>query len=525
MNIKNTMLKMTTVVAVVFSFIACSDDFETIGTNVIGAPGFTSELYSDAEITATNNNLAPVQTNNLPAQLLGVYKDPVFGTQEASILTQLALSGTNPVFGNEPVLDSVVMTIPYFSREVETEGGATVYELDSVYGSANFELTVRETNFFLNEFDPETNFEQSQKYYSNLDERIEQNLTPNVLYVNEAFRPSSAKIVEYPLDAQGERDTIRKGPALRVKLNELFFQDRILDMEGSSELANQNNFRNYFRSLYIKAEDNGTAGSMALLDLTNSDAGITLYYRVKVADTNDRDDDGDLTELVDAYRSYELSFGGTKVNTFDQEVPEFDNTENLFLKGGEGSMATIDLFSGPDADGDGVSDELEFLRESNWLINEANIEFFVDRSYMTGVNEPERIYLYDLNNNIMLADYTLDFRGQMNALDSRSNRNHLVPLEKDEDGDGISYKVRITKHINNVLNNDTTNVRLGLVVTQNVNLVTNSAVLQTSEEGPNVEKVPAGSVITPEATVLYGPNAQDPEKRLKLNIYYTEPKN
>lgn len=519
------MLKITTVLAVVISFIACEDEFETIGTGVIGEPGFTSEVYSDAEISATNIDLGPVQTNNLPVNLLGVYKDPVFGTQEASILTQLALSGTDPDFGDEPVLDSVVMTIPYFSREVQSEDGTSVFELDSVYGNGSFKLTVRETNYFLNEFDPETNFEQSQKYYSNLDERIEQNLTSNVLYENDNFTPSSARIVEYPIDEQGNRDTVSSGPALRVKLDNMFFQDKILNMGGSSELTNQNDFRNYFRSLYIKAEDNSTDGSMALLNLANADGGITLYYHVQVEDSNDEDGDGDITELVEDPRSYTLNFDGTRVNTFDQDVPEFNDDENIYLKGGEGAMAIIDLFSGLDADSDGVSDELEFLRDSNWLINEANIVFYVNRDFMTGVNEPERIYLYDLTNNIILADYNLDPRGQLNSLSSDSNRNHLVPLERDADGNGVSYKVRVTGHINNLINNGATNVRLGLVVTQNVNLVASSAVLESLGGASNLEMIPAGSLITPEATVLYGPNAEDAEKRLKLNIYYTEPKN
>ena len=82
--------------------------------------------------------------------------------------------------------------------------------------------------------------------------------------------------------------------------------------------------------------------------------------------------------------------------------------------------------------------------------------------------------------------------------------------------------MRLTNHINNVINKDSTNVKLGVVVSQNVSLTTNSDLLQKNQV---VKRVPAASVITPEATVLYGPNAEDDAKRLKLNIYYTEPKN
>lgn len=524
MNIKNTMLKMTTVAAVVFSFISCEDDFETIGSGVIGEPGFATDLYEDAELSAKTNSLAPVQTNNLPLYLLGVYDDPVFETQTASILSQVNLTAVNPDFGNEPVLDSVVLYVPYLSHEIETKDGEPAYALDSVYGNQPIKLSIYETNFFLNNLDPDTNFEQSQKYYSNLGDRIENNINPDLLYLNESFVPRPNEIVEYPFNAEGERDTLRLAPGLRFKMSTDFFQKKILNAEGSSNLANSGSFRNYFRSLLIKAEKTGDEGNMMLLNLDAANTGITLYYTTNLPDTADEDDDGDESELVEKKRSYKLMLGPARVNTFEQEVPAVTDAANIYLKGGEGSMAIIDLFSGPDADENGVSDELEFLRESKWLINEANLEFYVNRDIVTaGVNEPERLYIYDLNNNVVLRDYILEKAGQMNPMTSLANQNHLGALQKDASGQGIKYKIKLTQHINNVLNNDSTNVRLGLVVSQNVNLITNSAVLQTAQA--EVKRVPVTSVITPEATVLYGPNAEDEEKRLKLKIYYTEPKN
>ncbi len=518
MNILNTMLKITTVIAVVFSFVACEDDFETVGGNVIGEPGFNADLYDEAQIAVVNNNLAPVQTNNLPVNLLGVYSDPVFGDQTASILSQVSLSANNPDFGDQPVLDSVVLNVPYFSTQIESDAdGNPQYKLDSIYGSGSFKLSVLETNFFMNQFDPETNFEQSQKYYSDLGAQIESNLTGELLYENENFRPSAKEVLEYT-----DTDTLRHAPRMKIKLDTTFFKKKILDKEGSTELSSMANFRNYFRSLYLEAEKTGENGTMMLLNLAGADAGITLYYTVQVADTGDSDADGDTEDMVGESRSFKLNLGPARVNTFQQEAPTVTDASNLYLKGGEGSMVIIDLFSGTDSNGDNVSDELEYLRGNNWLINEANLEFFVNNSAVSGVNEPERLYLYDLTNNRFLADYVLDSPGQANAMNSVSNTGHLGPLKTNENGEGISYKIKLTSHINNILNKDSTNVRLGLVVAENVNLVTNSAVKQT--ESANVEKVPTTSVITPEATVLYGPAAQDQEKRLKLKIYYTESK-
>jgi hypothetical protein len=519
MNIKNKMLKLTTVVAVVFSVLACENDFETIGSGVIGEPGFDADLYDEAEINARTVNPGPVQTNNLQLNLLGVYNDQLFGTQEASILSSIILTAPDPDFGTEPVLDSVVMSIPYFSREV-VEDEQTSYKLDSIYGSGPFKLSVIESKFYLNNLDPDTDFQQAQKYYSNMEPRILNNLG-TLLYENDNFIPSSEPVTEYIPGETGDGDTLNLGPALRVKLDKEFFQSKILEKGGSQELMNFNNFRDYFRGVYLKADAVDNNGSMMLLNLQEVNAGISLYYRTKVPAGEDEDEDGD--GLKEIRRSYKLNFGNSRVNTFNQMMPNFGDDDRLFLKGGEGSMAVIELFAGPDSDGDGVSDELEYLRENNWLINEANLTFHVDRNYMAGIREPERIFIYDLNTNRVLLDYVFDSQGQMNNPSSTSNNGHLGPLKRTEDGEGISYKVRITGHINEILNNDASNPKLGLVVSHNVNLVSMSAVLP--QEGQEVKQVPVGSIITPLGTVMYGPDAEDEEKRLKLNIYYSEPKN
>lgn len=513
MNMKNTISKIAAIMLVVFSFVGCEQDQDTIGTDIIGEPGFNADLYDDAEITARNNKLAPVQTNNLPVNLVGAYNDGIFGVQTANFLTQVSLTGGSPNFGTEPVLDSVVLTIPYFHTEEEPNNdGSATYDLDSIYGSGPIKLSVHESGYFLNDFDPDTDFESAQKYYSDIQDVIENNLTGNVLFESQNFMPSSSEIVYFEMNNEsGERDTVRQAPHLRIKLAVDFFQEKIIEKEGSLELSSNSNFKNYFRGIYFKAESINGNGSLMMLDLTDNSA-ITLYYRTQEVT------DGESTE---AYKSYSLGLGPNMVNTFDQNIPEY-NSDNLYLKGGEGSMAVIELFSGVDTDDDGVSDELEDIRENDWLINEANLIFHVNQEILSGGSEPTHVYLYNLDVNNLLADYALDDRGEENAMNSISNRSHLVPLERDEDGNGIKYKIRITQHINQILNNNADNVNLGLVVSQNFNEVSLSDVRNSPDS--EVQTVPVSSVISPEGTVVYGPDAADEEKRLKLRIYYTESK-
>ena len=51
-----------------------------------------------------------------------------------------------------------------------------------------------------------------------------------------------------------------------------------------------------------------------------------------------------------------------------------ENLSKIYLKGGQGLMAEIDLFR--DSQG---NDLLDDIKSRQWLINEANLKFYVDR--------------------------------------------------------------------------------------------------------------------------------------------------
>jgi len=88
----------------------------------------------------------------------------------------------------------------------------------------------------------------------------------------------------------------------------------------------------------------------------------------------------------------------------------------------------------------------------------------------------------------------------------------------------VKYKIKITEHINNILLKDSTNTKLGLVFAHNINLIQNLDVFGTTNES-DLNKVPVGTVLSPKGTVLYGNNTTNSDKKLKLEIYYTEPDN
>jgi hypothetical protein len=495
----------------VLAFVSCDDDFNTIGGELVGGQLDALPKY-EAGVVAYSEKLDAVQTNNLPLHLLGVYNEPVYGNQTASVLTQLSLPGNNPSFGNEPRLDSVVLTLPYFNTKLEDdEQGNAVYKLDSVYGNSPIKLSVARSGFFLNDFDPEANFENRQRYFSDQGDTFENLLIGDPLYENESFVPSNAEVSYRETNQTGVLDTVNKGPRLRVHLPLEFFQENILDKEGSSELFNNNSFRNFMRGLYFKAEQVNEDGTMMLLNFRDSEAGIVLYYTNTIVSEDEEDT---LEE-----NSFKLSFGPNLVNTFSQNLPpqvqagidasnEETGGDRLYLKGGEGSMAVIDLFE---------EEELEDLRSRDWIINEANLIFYVDQDIVRGGNaEPENIYLYDLTTFQPLNDF---YTGRDQSGNLIINPLHAPALERDEDENGVFYKIRITGHVREILEGNTENVKLGLVVTQHSRLLSPVALRNPIEP---ISRVPNGSVLAPKGTVLHGNLSSNEEKRLKFNIYYTD---
>ena len=505
------------------SLNSCEDDFTTLGGDFVNSLELP-EPYVVNNLSAYSDNLLSVQSNTLNNYLLGQFSDPVFGNTETSILTQLELGVTNPDFGQNPELDSVVLTLPLFSQLVDTD----TYQLDSIFGEGGFKISISESNQFLRDIDPGENgdFENQQKYYSDQFGEFENNIESTPLVITENITPSDFTTTQILFDQIDtvKIDTLRLSPRLRIKLPNDVFQEKILDNQNTVNLVSQSSFKNFFRGLYIKTQDPTENGSMINLDLNNQDANITLYYRSLRPAPSLEVESGD--ELIETFNKFILNFNGNTINFYNDDnninlsnQDTINGEEKLYIKGGQGIVSIVDPFNGPDSDGNGVADEIDELRSKNWLINEANLIFYVDKTLADQLEtQPNRIFAFDLDRNRVLIDYSLDPGATNNPLSSR--RSHLGPLIEDDNGN-FFYKIRITNHINNIINNDSTNTRIGLVVTQNVN---QARILDVRESELNQTKTYIESAIsTPRGQVFHGNLSPDEDKRLKLQIFFTEP--
>lgn len=512
-------------------FVSCETEFVSLESDVLNNNNATNfdNNSNRFNVKAYTKLLDPIQTSNLPIYSLGVYNDPFYGKTTASFVTQVSSAAINPNFGVNPVLDSVVLTIPYFSRSVGLgENNMLEFELDSVFGSDPIKLSIYENNFFLRSFDPNLGLNEQQSYYSNgatseSDFIGTANLEGALIHTIDEFVPSN-RLIE--LENEEGETTGTVNPSIRIKLTDLeYWQTKIIDKQGEPELSNQSNFNNYFRGLYFKAEPVNDSGNLMLLNLSQTDANITLYYKKDpLTEGNDREN-----------ATFNLTFTGNKVNFISNDFtfPIADGNaetgdEQLFLKAGQGSLAVLNLFDGDDEGNSTVLEELRnaYKNEINdtkkRLINEAHLVVYVDQTATSNLVEPQRLFLYDLTNKRPLLDYTRD--NINTTFPQGSITNHLGPLQTNDANRGIKYRFRITEHIRNIIFNDSTNVKLGLAISGNVNLESLSQykVLSSNDD---FNRIPLSSIITPRSTILHGNQSPIEEKRLYLEIFYTEPEN
>lgn len=510
------------VIVLFLIMVSCQEETTEVGSGFINGIE-VQEPYEVQHITAYSENIQSVQTNNTTLYKLGLYQDPVYGTSQSSILTQLTLGGVDHNFGQEPELDSVILTLPLFSQQIDS----TTYELDSIFGEGSFEISIAESNQFLRQINPgdDGNFDEAQLYYSDQLSEFLPNTTSPPIYTSEPITPadSTSSVVLFDQLSEDVIDTLSLSPRIRLKLPNDFFQEKIMNKAGSEELISNQNFINYFRGIYIKSQAIGSEPVMALFNLEDEDAGITLHYR-SMRNAPSLEVDGE-DSLIETFNKFRMNFNGVKVN-FEQnnELVDLSNQDtengepNLYLKGGQGSMGVLKLFDGPDSNNDGVSDELEDLRSENVLVNEATLRLYVNQDLApSSSNRSNRIFIYDLDNNRLLIDYQIDPTASPNVPE-RSRTLHLSPLQKDDD-DNPFYKIRLTSYINDVINNDSTNVTLGLNIAQNVEQARLFDIRSSSND--RVDGLIETSLTSPRGVVLHGTESANEIKRLKLTIQTT----
>lgn len=467
---------------------------------------------------------------------------------------------------------------------------------------SKMKLSVYENGYYLHSYNPLDNFQTAQRYFSDgfangtangtvidfenqkigndgsgnpLQNGTRLNDSPNTAE-NDQFFFNKAEIIVYKtkfntttgiLEYVDANDVVlanqndaslrvvkeRLAPGIYLTLNKAFFKKRILEA-GSANLINNNEFKQYFKGLYFKMEQlPGEEGAMAMINFSNAKVNIN-YSSVEDGATAGTAATSKTAVLnlginsgANSVSLQDYSYSGVKYNN-DLTSQISNPNSKLFLKGGKGSVVYLDVFGDADvlkpvngqlvAGANQIPDELDQLRLKGWLINEAYLECYIDKTAMAGANqlEAERLYLFDATNQKPLVDYTFDATTSSNTKYNKLIFGGIIERDDTTNKKGIKYKIRITQHINNLINSTDTNlnknVRLGLTVTENIAYSNNyyyksPRSLNNTIMGTNdaVEYFPVASIMEQQGVVLHGtnPSSADASKKLKLVIHYTKP--
>ena len=522
-HLKNVGLSITLLIAI----IACERDFEDLAVDLIENSYF-SVGDSIFEVLAYNINVDSSRVDNnsqkIPLYLMGVNRDEYFGYKKSVLISQVYLPVAGADFGDNAVIDTVILDIPYYSTRqndnqypliLDDSIATPNFVLDSVYGNTSYEfnVTVSELETFLNVLDPE-NPTQSKAYYSDKDYQLNAELFSGDFKTNR--NDTVLYVLRRGLDGDpstiNQIDTIKApgtAPTMKFNLDEDFFQENFIDNPNQSDFSNNDLFTKFFKGLYI--DSNGDDG--ALINVAGGNARLSIYYTNDEIENEEAGEDlnyngifGEGDVVVRTPQTMDFPFGGVRTGKYENNYggtlldyalknPDTENGEQkLFVQGAAGTEVLIDLF--PD------KEILEQIRSENLLINEANLTIYIDDNQNNEI--PVRLFLYNYDEKSTLMDY----RDDLNIYGGN--------LVYDDDGNPESYKFRITFYVSDVLKLNSPK-KLSKLALRN---------FLTSDftQFPFLDTIVNDYNWIPKGVVLKGNLPQIDEERMKLQLYYSKAK-
>ena len=233
------------IVAIIFSvilgFYSCNKG-NTIGVEILSDDEKINVYFDSSTVfsayTVSEDSLA---TFNQSYGIIGSYVDPVFGKSKAEFVAQARLSSSHVVFGDSIQADSIVLYLNY---------GILIGDyIENYYGDTT---TMQEFKVY----ELSENIYKDSVYYSNL----------NIgNYFTEDNEIGSISFIPNP-----------KTDSLSIRLiDEL--AERLLGLD-SVNLANNDNFLDSFKGIYIATDYVTENGAILYFDILSGKTKITMYY-------------------------------------------------------------------------------------------------------------------------------------------------------------------------------------------------------------------------------------------------------
>ena len=235
-----------------FFLVGCRKEETTVGQSLEGE-GLDVHTVDTFSLITYSDELDSMESDETAVNMLGAYNDPVFGGVECGIVTQIRLSSANPSFAaniSDVVVDSVVLALAYT--------GIKFYA-----GLDDIEVEVYEITDDI--------VRDDQDYYTFTN--INTTGVNHVLAGTELISPDV--VAEVPV---GD-DTL--APHLRINLDPATIGDILVQLNGSGDMATDEQFVSQFKGLYIKVDPSiysGYQGTVLYFALESSLSDLTLYF-------------------------------------------------------------------------------------------------------------------------------------------------------------------------------------------------------------------------------------------------------
>jgi hypothetical protein len=373
---------------------SCEKDLGNLGLDLIGAGEFKTGALKSVPVVTTTERYDTLLTSNTGILPVGGFQDPVFGRVDAYSVTQIALGRINPRFGANPKADSVYFFLPVTDWYGDTTAPIQVVVqplldplvADSAYTAADLfdaDLPVADTTFV----------------------------------------PAFGKTRKF-------KEVAATKGVLRLALDPEWFTEHFLRMDTAA-LVSTPEFVKAFPGFRIQS----TSSAQSLLALTpiGTDSKLVVYFSNDTTTTKSVRYDLALGDKVKYAFHAEHDFGQAAFDFAAQDTAF--GSFRTFTQSLGGATTSIRL-SG-----------LAALRDSNYLVNYAELEIPVDQVASTGLRKPKSLTLLVARGekNFLINDYQGGSPG--GALLSLRDSSRVVGVL-----DQQVYRFNVTRHVQRMLN-------------------------------------------------------------------------
>ena len=263
--------------------VGCNSDADDMGLQFFENNEAQGEqaAYDLVAYNVNNNDVVRSDSYSLRKATLGVFSESQFGMQKSAYVTQVRLSKYAPDFGTNPEVDSVVLEIkPEYDVTAKTTSttnitykGQAAKQTPTAYSTKKYGNPASAMTINVNEITTDLGSTGAEIL-------SDRSVTAGTLLGTKSFTGNSIAV---SINKTSDNTVLlTKEAGLRIPLNASYFQTKIANKSGATELSNESNFINYFKGLKISVQ--GIDGY--LINFAPDQVTMTMYYTY--GDASDR---------------------------------------------------------------------------------------------------------------------------------------------------------------------------------------------------------------------------------------------